>query len=315
MNSQSNQHILSKTPVLVAVATLCCGLWGSAASCIKLGYSFLEIEANQTMNIILFAGCRFTLAGFLVILVYSLARRKPLIPQKPSWGPILCLALAQTAIQYMPYYIGAANASGVKTSILSGSGAFFSVLVSCLIFRQEKLAANKLLGCLAGMAGIILITLQGSQEGLSGQMSLLGEGCILLSSLSSAFSTSMIRIFSQKHNAVMLSGYQFMIGGLILVAVALIGGGTLPNVNPSGILIILYLSLVSAVAYTLWSLLLQHNPVSRVCVFNFLIPVFGVFLSGILLGEGGIFSVATIVSLMLVCGGITLVNYTKKKAQ
>ena len=313
MNSQEKKHILSKTPVLAALATLCCALWGSAPSCIKLGYSLFEIGADQTMNIILFAGCRFSMAGLLVILVYSLMIRKPLIPQKASWKPIFCLSLAQTAFQYLLYYVGAANASGVKTSILSGSGAFFSVLVACLIFRQEKLTANKLLGCMAGLVGIILVTLQGSGlDSLTGGVSLLGEGCILFSALSSAFSSSMIRIFSQKHNAVMLSGYQFFTGGLIMIAVALVGGGTLPNVSTNGLLITLYLSLVSAVAYTLWSLLLQHNPVSRVTVFNFLIPVFGVFLSGILLGEGGIFTMTTVLSLLLVCGGILLVNYRKK---
>jgi len=312
VDNPSKQHFLSKTYALAIFATLCCALWGSAPSCIKLGYSLFQIEAGRTLDIILFAGIRFALAGSLVILFYSLMRRKPVIPQKASWKPILCLSLAQTAFQYLFYYVGAANASGVKTSILSGSGAFFSVLVACLVFRQEKLTARKLLGCMAGLAGIIMVTLQGNSDVLTGSVSLIGEGCILFSSLSSGFSSSMVRIFSQKHNAVMLSGYQFLIGGLILIIIALVGGGTLPVVSISGLVIVLYLALVSAVAYTLWSLLLQHNPVSRVTVFNFLIPVFGVFLSGILLGEGGIFSITTAVSLLLVCGGILLVNYRKK---
>lgn len=156
-----------------------------------------------------------------------------------------------------------------------------------------------------------MVTLQGSTEALTGEMSLLGEGCILLSTISSAFSSVLIRIFSQKHNAVMLSGYQFMTGGLIMILVALACGGTLPQITASGLLLLLYLAGVSAVAYTLWSLLLQHNPVSKVTIYNFLIPIFGVILSTILLGEGSILSATTVISLVFVCVGILLVNYKK----
>jgi drug/metabolite transporter (DMT)-like permease len=41
---------------------------------------------------------------------------------------------------------------------------------------------------------------------------------------------------------------------------------------------LLYLALVSAVAYSLWGILLKYNPISRVAVFGFMTPVFGVIL-------------------------------------
>lgn len=308
-----NEKTMSKTATLVALATLSCALWGSAPSCIKLGYELFHIQADATMNIILFAGVRFTLAGFLVILGYSLLSRSPILPDRTDWKAILPLALTQTAVQYMLYYIGAAHASGVKTSILSGSGAFFSVIIACLFFRQEKLTVNKFTGCLAGLAGIIIITLQGSTESLSGGLSILGEGCVLLSTISSSISSVLIRIFSQKSNPVTLSGYQFMTGGIIMILIALAGGGQLPQVTVSGLLLLLYLACVSAVAYTLWSLLLRYNPVSKVTVFNFLVPVFGVILSTIILNESGLFSPGTLAALLLVCSGIWLVN-SKKNA-
>ena len=42
---------------------------------------------------------------------------------------------------------------------------------------------------------------------------------------------------------------------------------------------LLYLALLSAVAYSLWAVLLRVNPVSRVAVYTFLQPIFGVILS------------------------------------
>lgn len=76
------------------------------------------------------------------------------------------------------------------------------------------------------------------------------------------------------------------------------------------------MALISAVAYSLWSRLLAVNPVSRVSVFGFMNPVFGVVLSALLLGEGaGTSPVTVIVALLLVCGGIIIVNKPKKPSE
>ena len=150
-----NEKVMTKNITILLLATISCALWGSAPSCIKLGYELFQIQAADTMNILLFAGCRFTIAGILVILCCSLLQRRMIKPKKSSWRAICTLALAQTVVQYLLYYIGAAHATGVKVSILSGSNAFFSVIIACLIFRQEKLTLNKFFGCLAGLAGMI----------------------------------------------------------------------------------------------------------------------------------------------------------------
>ena len=71
---------------------------------------------------------------------------------------------------------------------------------------------------------------------------------------------------------------------------------------------LLYLAFVSAAAYSLWAVLLKHNPVSKVAIFGFMNPVCGVLLSTILLGEKGIFGVQGIAALILVCSGIFIVQ-------
>ena len=87
----------------------------------------------------------------------------------------------------------------------------------------------------------------------------------------------------------------------------------LPLVSTTAIVLIIYMALISAVAYSLWSRLLAVNPVSRVSVFGFMNPVFGVLLSALLLGEGaGTSPVTVIVALLLVCSGIIIVNKPKK---
>lgn len=302
-----DKNFLERTFVVCLLAMLCCFLWGSAFPCIKIGYQMFQISSDQTMSQILFAGVRFTLAGVLVILFGSILNRKILLPKRSSFKNILIICLFQTVIQYLFFYIGMAHTSGVKASIVEASNVFLAILVANLIFHQEKLTFSKMLGCVIGFAGVILINLTGS--GLEGGMTMTGEGFILLSAAAYAVSSVLIKRFSVYENPVVISGYQFMIGGLIMIVVGLAGGGSLHPTSPASALMMLYMALISAVAYTIWGILLKYNPVSRVAVFGFMNPVFGVVLSALLLKEGSQIPLfQCVASLVLVCLGIYIVN-------
>lgn len=68
------QEWMQKTVVVWFGALLCCLLWGSAFPCIKIGYRLFEVDAADTASQILFAGCRFTLAGILAAGIGSVRR-------------------------------------------------------------------------------------------------------------------------------------------------------------------------------------------------------------------------------------------------
>jgi drug/metabolite transporter (DMT)-like permease len=125
-----------------------------------------------------------------------------------------------------------------------------------------------------------------------------------------AFSSALLKRYSQKENTVMLSGYQFAFGGAVMIAVGLLGGGAIKTVTTNGIAVLIYLAFISAAAYSLWGLLLKYNPVSKISVYGFMNPVFGVILSALLLTEqnGNLGIVKVIISLALVGAGILIVN-------
>ncbi len=77
-------------------------------------------------------------------------------------------------------------------------------------------------------------------------------------------------------------------------------------------LLLLYLSLLSSVAFTIWTILLKHNNVGKISIYNFLTPVFGVFLSAIFLKES-IWHWKNLLALVFVCVGIYIVNKPKVK--
>ena len=311
MDEQS-RPILTRTWYVCLLAMVSCALWGSAIPCIKIGYRLLGISSADVPSELLFAGLRFMLAGVIALAAASVGARKLVRVKRSSAGMVVRLALAQTIVQYAFFYIGVSHATGVKGTIVNASSTFLTILVAALVFRQERLSARKLIGCLVGFAGVVLINLTGE---LGGTMTLTGEGFILIASLSYAVSSSLIRTYSQHENPVALSGYQFLLGGAVLAAAGFALGGRLPHVTAAGVGMLLYLACVSGVAYSLWSILLKYNPTSRVAIFGFMNPVFGVALSAVLLHEASALPwQQTALALALVTAGIVIVNCTGKDA-
>lgn len=308
---ENRKDFLQKTWVVCALALVCTFLWGSASPCIKLGYALFKIPSSETWTQILFAGTRFILAGILTILIGSALNRKMLVPTKSSVPSIAKLALFQTILQYIFFYIGLAHNSGVKASIINGSNTFFVILLAGLVFHQEKLDFKKLAGCVIGFAGVIIVSMNGKSIDMN--LSLMGDGSLFLCAISYAVSSCLMKNYSKNDNPVMLSGYQFIFGGIVMVIVGLIMGGRINHISLSAVLMLLYLACISAVAYSLWGILLKHNPVSKVAIFGFTNPVFGVLLSAWWLGEGSSeFGINALIALILVSIGILIVNVRKQ---
>ena len=168
------ENILTRTWMVVLLASICCVLWGSAIPAIKTGYRLLEVESSDTASQIVFAGIRFALAGLLVLLFGTIREKKIMLPEKSMIRYIVPVCLAQTLVQYFFFYIGVAHTSGVKGGIITGTGNFIAILMSCLVARNEKLTGRKMIGCLLGFAGVVLINLNGSTLDMG--FKLTGEG-------------------------------------------------------------------------------------------------------------------------------------------
>ncbi len=308
--NEKKQNVFSNPIVMTLIALLCCALWGSATPAIKTGYKLLEVSGVP--SIMLFAGMRFFLAGVLTVIIFSLAERRLLLPKKENIPRILAVSAFQTVIQYIFFYLGLAYTSGVKGTVASGSGAFFSVLIASLIFKQEKLTVKKISACVIGFLGIIIMNFDGLSI-TGGALDLMGVGFVLLSTISSSFSSVLTKKYSAYESPVVISGYQFMVGGLFMAIVGFAFGGRVSLDSVGGVLDLLYLALLSAVAYSLWGILLKHNPVSRVTVFNFMTPIFGVLLTLLFLPEepSNVKPFALVITLILISGGILLLNYRK----
>lgn len=291
---------------LVLLATVCCLLWGSAYPAIKGGYALLGIARSDTAAQLAFAGWRFLLAGALLLAMARLMGKSVWALAPVQWGQLGLLGLAQTALQYVFFYVGLANTTGVKASILNATGTFFSVLLAHFLYANDRLSRRKALGCAVGFVGVMVVNLRGAQ-GLDAEFTLLGEGFIVIAAFVLSAASIYGKRVSQSIDPMVMTGWQLGIGGLVLLLGGLAGGGDIRGWSAGSLALLGYMAVLSAVAFALWAALLKHNRVGQVTVFNFLIPVFGALLSALFLGEA-VLEWRNLAALVMVCGGIWLVT-------
>lgn len=304
-------HPLTQRSTVFLLALLCCLLWGSSYPAIKSGYALLGIAAADIPSKLVFAGWRFALAG-AALLAYAAATGKRLAGWPPRvWGQLAVLGLVQTTLQYVFFYIGVAHTTGVKGSIMNATGTFFSVLLAHWIYHNDRLSYRKALGCCVGFAGVMVVNLGGGAAGaVPGlEFTLLGEGFVVIAALVLAVGGIYGKRISQHTDPIVMTGWQLAVGGAVLLAAGYGLGGHLGELTAASGALLGYLIALSALAISIWSLLLKHNRVSLVTAFNFMVPVFGTLLSALFLHES-ILEWRNAVALVLVCWGIWLVTQT-----
>lgn len=288
-----------------AGAAFCCLLWGSAYPAIKSGYEIFQIAVDDIPSKVVFAGYRFLFAGILLLL-FMLVQSKPLGRLSTrQFGQVALLGVTQTSLQYVFFYVGLAFTTGVKGSIMNATGTFFSVLLAHFLYQNDKLSFNKSLGCVLGFTGVMVVNL--SSGSLDFSFSLMGDGFVVLAAFILSAATLYGKRISQTVDPMVMTGYQLAFGGLVLMIGGYVSGGSLTFHGVGSVMILGYLTLLSSVAFALWSVLLKYNRVGMIAPFNFLIPVSGALLSALFLGEN-ILEWKYAVALVLVCSGIWWVN-------
>lgn len=298
------KKIFSNGYICALTAVFCTVLWGTAYPLIKFAYADMNIISVPDK--LLFAGLRFFIAGIMVFAVCVLSRKRIF---DIEWGripQILIYSLLLTVMQYVFNYIGVGNASATKTAVISSFSAFLGVLFAPLFFKSEKLSFKKIIGCVIGALGVLIVNL----SFFEGSFSFLGEGLILLATVCSSTGSLYGKIAS-KGKIFEVTAWQLFIGGIILCLIALPFS---PHIafTMKGVFVLLFLAFVSAASFSLWTTLLVFNDSGSIMIYNLLIPVFGAIWSYVILKETEILNPLYIVSLLLICVGIVFVNFKDK---
>ncbi|MDR2870366.1 MAG: DMT family transporter [Deferribacteraceae bacterium] len=297
--------VFTNKKLVLFLVLIPCLLFGSALPIVKSGYDIFMIDS--TADKMVFAGYRFGSAGLVILAFAAFVQHKNIF--KLDRGDILrvlLLGLIYTTLHYGCFYLGVANTTGVKGSIINATNIFMGVIISHFIYKNDRLNTRTIIGCLIGIIGVFAVNFGGELGGFR----LNGEGLLLCAMFFAASGSIYGKNVSVTLDSTIMTGWQLCAGGFLLWLIGKLAHGKLPHVTPEGLGLLAYLIALSSVAISLNAVLLKYNPVSRIMVFSFTIPVFGVFFSGIILGEN-IFLLKYFVALVFVCVGIWLVNSRK----
>lgn len=300
-----HQLFFTNKKVVFALAILSCMLWGSAYPAIKNGYLLLQIGGDDIPAKLIFAGYRFFFAG-VVLLVFSMCVGKKIWALTPAdFGRLTAMGLLMTTIQYTFFYIGLGHTTGVKGSIMNSTATFFSVILAHFIYANDRLRLNTIIGCLLGFAGVMAVNF--SADLMDFNFTFKGEGFVVISAFLLSAGGIYGKKISQKMDTVIMTAWQLTIGGAVLIGLGYGLGGRLNGFTLMSTSLLIYMVLLSSIAFTLWAVLLKYNRVGMVTVFSFTIPMFGAGLSALFLNER-ILEWKNLLALILVCSGIWLVT-------
>lgn len=313
---KSTSSVFNNNLVVCGLALICTFLWGSAFPSIKVGYQLFHIGSSDVASQMLFAGYRFTLAGILTLGIGWIGTGKFPLPKPQIRKNILILGLFQTVLQYFFFYVGLSHTEGSKGSIITASNYFIAIVLAHFVFSkkrgysgEDQMTWRKAGGCLLGLAGIVLVNL--TPGGMGSKFALNGEGFMVISCFAAAIAAVYLKTFTAQDNPFTITGWQFLFGGIILAATGMVMGGHVSGFTVKSSLLLVYMAVISSVAFSLWALLLKYNPVGKVSIYGFTNPMFGVFLSGLILGEHA-FTMKNMIALVCVCLGIMVVNLQVK---
>ncbi|GCD09335.1 DMT family transporter [Clostridium tagluense] len=310
INKDEENIIFNKPYMIMILALISCFLWGSAFPSVKVGYQVFSIAGNDTYQKILFAGFRF-LVSALMVFIFCIITGRSLKVRREDICKVAFLGFVQTSIQYVFFYIGLSNTSGTKGSILAATTTFFSVIIAHFFYEEDKLSFRRIIGVVIGFTGVAIVNMNGAK--IQGGFTLTGDGFVIISSLVSSLAGIYTKKIAKDIPTFVISGYQLFIGSIFLILTGFAGGGRGLDFSFKGSVLLLYLGFISAAAFSIWTVLLKYNAVGKVTIYKFSIPLFGVFLSYVLLGER-VVGTKVIMAVILVIVGIIIINTEAKKS-
>ena len=169
-----------------------------------------------------------------------------------------------------------------------GSQPLVTAVVAALMNKGEPLTKRKIITIVLGLSGVILISAGRQAFKVASTLEILGVLMVLGANIATATSNVMVSLRSKGINPFVLSSASLFTGGIIIYLLSLLVETRPAGPKPGEYWIdLIWLSFMSAFAFSLWYKLLQRPgvKVSELNLWKFIIPVVGAILSWILVPE------------------------------
>lgn len=251
-------------------------MWGSTYLAIRVVVGSLPPLGS--------AGVRFTLAG--VVLAAIVALRHGPSALRVRWAELRGAAIVGLSLLLFGngfVQLAERDVPSALAALIVGSTPLWIVLYRRI--AGERIEPTVLAGVAVGFVGVGVLVIP---RGISGEVAPLGLAFMLVASAAWGWGTFRSKYLALPRDAIVSTTLQQLCGGLGLLAGAVLTGERIdPGEWTTRSLVALGYLVVfgSLVAFSAYTWLLAHVPVSKVSTYAYVNPVVAVLLGALILGE------------------------------
>ncbi|MCC6935718.1 MAG: DMT family transporter [Thermomicrobiales bacterium] len=269
-------------------------IWGSS-------YLFIKVLVDAASPTVMIA-VRLAL-GLLTLGVVMLVRGERLPAWGRPWGLLLVMAIVGNVIPFTLITWAEQHVTSALAAVLSATTPLFTLLVSALVFRQDRLSGTRLAGLAIGFVGVILLTGRSVLD--IGSSDAIGTLALLGSSVCYGFSFAFARQYI-RGNPVSNVTAQLMMALAIMTPFALLQGRVEPaELHTGNVAAWIVLGAVgTGIAYLFYYALIGEIGATPSSLVTYIIPPVGVILGWLVLNEG--LGVNGLVGMVLIVAGVAV---------
>jgi drug/metabolite transporter (DMT)-like permease len=286
---------------LAAIFTVfLCTVFGANAVAIKISFSGLGVFTT--------AGIRFSMAA-VAIFLWVIATRRPLKIKKGQIHQLLIISVL-FAVQLSMFYVGLSKTHASRGTLLINIQPFLVLLLAHFFIPNDRITKRKVLGILMAFSGVAFVFLE--KKGITSDFQ---KGDIII--LSATFLWAASAVYTKKileslrPFQVVLFPVMFA-GPFCLLAAFLFDDIMVAHLNLRVLGALIYQGLITAsFGFVAWNTMLQKYGAVSLHSFLFIMPIAGVILGGVVLGEPVTFKI--LLALAMIVSGISIVQLKSKK--
>jgi drug/metabolite transporter (DMT)-like permease len=272
-------------------------------------YPVTDSALNHTSPIMI-ATLR-ALAGGVILTALLPLMGSRLPRSRRLWIWAFAIGLGNTTLTQVGISVGTERAGAAVASVLSNSAPFFVAVIARLAL-DEPITRLRAAGLVIGFGGVLLVVLADPGNVAQGSQLVIGLALALLGALGWAGGGLGMRVLTQREPELDVPGItaaQFLAGGIPLIPLVLLDGGTTDWSDPTLIAQLAYLVIGGQlIVYLGFNAALSRWPSTRVYAWTFLVPVVAVVIEAV---RGALPGAAATVGVLVVIVGVAIVNHPR----
>jgi drug/metabolite transporter (DMT)-like permease len=295
---QPSNHELSFAAMVFTI--FLCVLFGSNAVAIKIAFSGLGVFTT--------AALRFGIAAVAIFLWARITGRSIALKEGQIHQVLIFSALF--TVQLSLFYLGLSKSNASRGTLLSNLLPFFILFLAHFFIPGDRITKRKFFGILLGFTGVVFMFLD--EEGIRAGFRT-GDLIILCAVIVWSCSTIYLKRIISNFPPFQVVLYSTMFSVPLFLLEGLLWDNRMVfQLNTAVIGALLYQSLVTAsFGFVAWNTLLKKYGAVSLHSFIFIMPIAGVALGGLVLGEP--ITIKIILALIFIVFGIFVVHWQPKK--